>query len=427
MTKTIYTQKQMAELLRNPCVEKCSDKYITFKDDIKYEAVVLWKSWLSCKEVFEKYNFPEYIIRSVIPRKSIARWHKIINEKWKDYFWTKKKWRIKVEDDFDIKKMNKYEVEEYYKIKMKYYKESYDSIKKNLSKSYKFGIILKIYKKNKLYLSLLCNLAEVSISWFYAYKKRVENKQTKEIRDKDDYEIIKKMYLKHKRKFWYRMVTMKLYEAWTKMNHKKVYRIMKENNLFAIIRKRNPYKNIAKKNHEHRTCDNKLNRDFKWLEVYKKMWTDISYLYYNWTKAYLSVLKDMISWEIISHKVSSTLWLDFVLNTIKDANKMANLKWSIIHSDQWSHYTNPNYIALLKNSWIIQSMSRKWNCLDNAPTESFFWHMKDEIELDKIKSFSALKSHIDNYIFFYNNNRPQWTRKKMTPVAYRNHLIISKN
>lgn len=125
MTKTTYTKKQMNELLINPCVEKCSEKYITFKDNIKHEFVILWKSWLSCREVFEKYNFPDYILNSVIPRKSIARWHKIINEKWTGYFWTRRKWRIKIEDDFDIKKMNKYEVEEYYKIKLKYYKEAY--------------------------------------------------------------------------------------------------------------------------------------------------------------------------------------------------------------------------------------------------------------------------------------------------------------
>lgn len=296
-----------------------------------------------------------------------------------------------------------------------------------MSKIHRFGIILKIYKKNKLHLSLLCNLAQVSISWFYAYKKRVEDKETKEIRDKYDYEIVKKMYLKHKRKYWYRMITMKLYESWIKMNHKKVYRIMKENNLFSIVRKRNPYKNIAKKTQEHRVFDNKLNRDFKWLQAYKKMWTDISYLYYNWTKAYLSILKDMVSWEILSHKISSTLWLDFVLNTVKDANKRADLKWSLIHSDQWFHYTNPQYICLLKNTWIIQSMSRKWNCLDNAPTESFFWHMKDEIDLKEIKSYSELVKYINSHIFNYNNNHPQWKRKKMTPIEYRNHLLVNNN
>lgn len=130
----------------------------------------------------------------------------------------------------------------------------------------------------------------------------------------------------------------------------------------------------------------------------------------------------MVSWEIVSHKVSSNLWLWFVINTINDAKDNFNLDWSIIQSDQWFHYTSPEYINLLKNNWIIQSMSRKWNCLDNAPTESFFWHMKDEIDLSNIKSFNELVKYIENYIFYYNNNRPQWNRKKMTPVQYRNHL-----
>lgn len=63
----------------------------------------------------------------------------------------------------------------------------------------------------------------------------------------------------------------------------------------------------------------------------------------------------MISWEIVSHKLSSNLWLWFVLDTIgKAKNRLKN--WSIIHSDQWFHYTNPNYQELLKKNWIIQSM-----------------------------------------------------------------------
>ena len=123
----------------------------------------------------------------------------------------------------------------------------------------------------------------------------------------------------------------------------------------------------------------------------------------------------MITWEVISHKVSSNLWLWFVIDTIINVNKN-KLKWSIIHSDQWFHYTHPGYIKLLKDNWIIQSMSRKWNCLDNAPTESFFWHFKDEINLNNIKSLKELVKYIDNYIFYYNNKRPQWNRKKMTPV-----------
>lgn len=215
---------------------------------------------------------------------------------------------------------------------------------------------------------------------------------------------------------------MKLLEKWIVMNHKKVLRLMKKYNILSVIRRKDPYSKIRKATQEHRTCSNILNREFRWLKAFKKLWTDISYLHYNWTKAYISILKDMITWEIISHKISSNLWLWFVIDTINKAKDSFKLKWSIIQSDQWFHYTSPEYIDLLKNNWIIQSMSRKWNCLDNAPTESFFWHMKDEIDLKKIKSFKELVKYIDNYIFYYNNKRPQWNRKKMTPIQYRNHL-----
>jgi len=267
-------------------------------------------------------------------------------------------------------------------------------------------------------------LAKISVSWYYKYRKLRLNNNLKENREKQDLEIIKKLVFKYHRKHWYRMITMLIKsEYWLVFNHKKVLRLMKKYNLLSIIRKKNPYKNIAKATLEHRTCKNILNREFRWLNAFKKYWTDISYLYYNWNKAYISILKDMITWEIVSFKISSNLWLWFVFDTIKEANNKVDLKWALIHSDQWFHYTHPSYIRLLKENWVIQSMSRKGNCIDNAPTESFFWHMKDEIDLSNIKSFKELLKYIENYIFYYNHNRPQWNRKKMTPVEYRNHLI----
>lgn len=276
---------------------------------------------------------------------------------------------------------------------------------------------------DKINIKILCKIAEVSISWYYKHKKIIETNKTKELREKSDYEIIKNLSLKHNQKHGYRILSMLIKSEYKIiMNHKKVLRIMNKYNLLAKVRKRNPYKNIFKATKEHRTCSNILNREFKWLNPFCKLWTDISYLYYNSTKAYISILKDMTTWEIISHKVSSNLGVDFVLETIKDTDKL-DLRWSIIQSDQWFHYTHPSYQQLLKDSWIIQSMSRKWNCLDNAPTESFFGHMKDEIDLLNIKSFLELEKYIENYIFYYNNKRPQWTRKKMTPVQYRNHLL----
>ena len=67
-------------------------------------------------------------------------------------------------------------------------------------------------------------------------------------------------------------------------------------------------------------------------------------------------------------------------------------------------------------------MSRKGNCIDNAPTESFFGHLKDEIDISPHETFEEVEKYLESYIFYYNNVRPQWTRKKMTPVQYKNHL-----
>jgi len=145
---------------------------------------------------------------------------------------------------------------------------------------------------------------------------------------------IKSLALKYNKKHWYRIITMFLKSENIVINHKKVLRLMGKYDLLAKVRRKNPYKQIQKATKEHKTFKNILNREFRWLKVFSKLWTDISYLYYNWTKAYISILKDMITWEIISHKLSTNLWLWFVIDTIKQVDK-TKLKWNIIQSDQW--------------------------------------------------------------------------------------------
>jgi transposase InsO family protein len=207
------------------------------------------------------------------------------------------------------------------------------------------------------------------------------------------------------------------------MNHKKIVRIMRKYHLFVKIRTRNPYKCIAKKTQEHRTFSNILNRDFRQATPLKVFCTDITYLYYgHGQKAYLSVIKDIASGEIISWKTSQGLGLGMVLETI-DRMNIVNFENTIIHSDQGFHYTSPEYSKKIKNLGITQSMSRKGNCIDNSPIESFFGHLKDDIDCKTAKTFNDLDSIIDNYMEYYNNRRYQWDLKKMTPVEYRNHLL----
>lgn len=88
-------------------------------------------------------------------------------------------------------------------------------------------------------------------------------------------------------------------------------------------------------------------------------------------------------------------------------------------------YTHPEFQCRVKELLIKQSMSRKGNCLDNASMESFFGHMKDEINIKECQSFTEVQNKIDEYIEYYNCQRYQWGLKKMTPNQYRDHLIAS--
>ena len=274
-------------------------------------------------------------------------------------------------------------------------------------------------------IKILCEIGQVSRSGYYKWLKSSD----KPDKDTDDYLIIKEVFDKGKKKLGWRSIQMNLFnEKKITMNHKKIIRIMNKYQLFVKIRRRNPYKDIAKKTQEHRTCDNKLNREFKQTTPLKVFCTDITYLFYNSRLAYLSVIKDICSGEIVAWWLSDNLSMGIVINTIDRLKHNNNLPLKslaniMIHSDQGFHYTNPEYIKEIKDLNMIQSMSRKGNCIDNSPAESFFGHFKDDVDYKECKTFTELNLLVEEYIDYYNNARYQWDLKKMTPVGYRNHLL----
>ncbi len=270
---------------------------------------------------------------------------------------------------------------------------------------------------------MLCEIAEVSRSGYYKWLNNRNNDK-----DKVDILLIKKIFENGKKKPGWRTIQMKLTnDHGVKMNHKKIKRIMKENDLRAKIRRKNPYKMIMKKTQEHRTFDNLLNRQFKQNIPGRVLCTDITYLYYgHGRKAYLSVIKDIATKEVVSWQLSNNLTMKFVMDSVDvlEGMNMINSE-TIIHSDQGFHYTNPEYIKKVRALNLIQSMSRKGNCIDNAPIESFFGHLKDEVDYKEAKTFEKLYKIIKSYMSYYNNKRYQWEIKKMAPVDYRNHLLQS--
>ena len=237
-------------------------------------------------------------------------------------------------------------------------------------------------------------------------------------RDYDDYLKVKKVFDDSKGKYGWRSVKMRL----GAMNHKKIQRIMRKYDLVTKVRRRNPYKAIMKKRLEHRIFPNKLQREFNQIVPFKVFCTDITYIPFQYGFVYLSVIKDIASGEVVAWNVSLYLDMDLVTETLKKM-KLYSYENIMIHSDQGFHYTNPDYIKIVKELKMIQSMSGKGNCIDNAPIESFFGHLKDELDYKSCDSFEELRLEIEKYMQYYNQERKQWTRNKMTPVECRNHLL----
>lgn len=270
-------------------------------------------------------------------------------------------------------------------------------------------------------ITLLCKIAGVSKSGYYKWWENADK-----VKDEIDILLIAEMYFKSKQKAGFRTIKMNLLtEYGIIMNHKKIIRIMKKYGMTTKIRRTNPYKLTARIRQENIVCPNLVNRKFKEQDPNTVYSTDITYLKYSGQTAFLSVMLDVKTSEVISYSLSDNLQMGFVLDTINSGIKKYPADNLIIHSDRGVHYTNNVYQMLLRENNIQQSMSAPATPRDNAPIESFFGHMKDELDYKKCKSFDELSALVDDYMYNYNYTRKQWSKNKMTPMEYKKFLLVS--
>lgn len=280
----------------------------------------------------------------------------------------------------------------------------------------------------KRMVSYLCNIMGVSRSGYYNYflEKSAQKRTAKDEADERVKEWILKAYHYRRRKKGARQIKMTLQNQYQiTYNLKRIRRIMKKFGIICPIRKANPYRRMVKATKEHRTCPNTLQRNFKQGVAGKVLLTDITYLSYKKGKrAYLSTVKDAETNEILAYEVSDSLHLDIALNTIRKLKRIHHhlAEDAFIHSDQGFHYTNPTFQALVKKMGLGQSMSRRGNCWDNAPQESFFGHLKDESNIKECETLEQVKQEIKRYMIYYNHYRGQWNLKKLPPAKYRQQL-----
>src|SRR5690606_31006644 len=172
---------------------------------------------------------------------------------------------------------------------------------------------------------------------------------------------------------------------------------------------------------------NVLQREFKADSPNKKWVTDITEFKVKDKKLYLSPIMDLYNQEIISYQLSERPVFTQVISMLKKAfRKTPDTKDLVFHSDQGWQYQMKQYQTLLKKKGIVQSMSRKGNCWDNAIIENFFGTLKSELfYLKKFSSVEELKNEIKQYIYYYNNERTKSNLNKMSPIQYRTHFYTN--
>ena len=229
---------------------------------------------------------------------------------------------------------------------------------------------------------------------------------------------IKTIYHQHKGRYGYRRITLTLRNMGTLVNHKCVQRLMQLMGLKSRIRvvKYRSYKGDVGK-----IADNVLQRQFKADKPNQKWATDVTEFNVRGEKLYLSPIIDLFNGEIISFQTERRPIFGLVKEMLKEAmNKLKPDEKPMIHSDQGWQYQMAYYQRQLAEKGLIQSMSRKGNCLDNAVIESFFGTLKSEcFHGYKFASIDDLEQTVIDYIHYYNHDRIKVKLKGLSPIEYR--------
>ena len=246
------------------------------------------------------------------------------------------------------------------------------------------------------------------------------NKLDKDTKNDDIMNAIIDIYYTHKARYGYRRITLELINRGYIVNHKKVKRLMSKMGLYARTPKAKykSYKGDMNGTVKNLLLDKVIDevnhktyyeRNFK-TERCNEIWsTDVSEFHIAAGKLYLSPILDLHNREIVSYNISTSPNYEQIKDMLAKAfNKYKDLKGLILTSDQGWQYQMQDYHKALEEKGIIQSMSRKGNCLDNSPMENFFGKMKNEMFYGYEYTFNTLeelKKEMENYISYYNNQR----------------------
>lgn len=268
--------------------------------------------------------------------------------------------------------------------------------------------------QGSLSIERMCQLAGVSRAGFYRFlKARQPREEETEVRS-----AIQEVVLQHQRRYGYRRVTAELKRRGMQVNHKRVARIMREDNLLAAQRKE-----LLTTRDSNDSLEVYLNLARRMrLNSADQLWVaDITYIRLQSEFVYLAVIVDGYSRKVVGWRLDRSLTSRLAADALKNAIELRRPLSGVVHqSDRGVQYTSPEYVALLKRHQMVQSMSRPANPYDNASCESFIKTLKrEEIYANKYRDLDDLHSHIEEFIDgYYNQKRLHSALRYQTPEEF---------
>lgn len=175
------------------------------------------------------------------------------------------------------------------------------------------------------------------------------------------------------------------------------------------------------------TFENVIGRDFAADGPWQKMGTDVTEFKQPWGKAYFAPVYDFGSKEIVAWSTSTSPGMAQQVELLDQLlAKMPEGATPVLHSDMGWQYQHAAWCGRLKDAGIVQSMSRKGNCIDNGATEQVFGHMKDEFFRGRTwPDFESFKADLDAYVAHWNTRRRQVKLKGLTPEEFRSQPLAA--
>ena len=280
------------------------------------------------------------------------------------------------------------------------------------------------YGKNELI--AMCGLSKTRYYRILSDESYVMTEELRNSRDDEDVKKIRQVLERYPFPMGIRQIFMQLPRVTgLSFSLNKLRRLLKKYGISCQVRRPRNANRAKREWLKERVKPNLLRRRFRLHRPGEVVLSDVTYLTYahGSRRAYGSSAIDPVTGKLLTCCVRTNNDLALGLNPLTKLSEVPGLEHALFHSDQGILYLTDEFQNRVREMGMTQSMSKRGNCWDNSPQESFFGHFKDEVAFEDCAEFEDLKKLIESYSEYYNSARCQWTRNRMTPEEYEKYLL----